>query len=112
MERKCKGKHCQLYHVHHYLSNYLLINSRLFIVTDQSFQEVANVTLGKNGLKFHKTVLFLHWIRHYSHKMQTTVKCSYYLIFPHVIFTVQPENIRKHFDFREVQKNNNGKKFV
>ena len=36
----------------------------------------------------------------------------YYLICPNVIFTVQPENIRKHFDFREVQKNNNGKKLV
>ena len=28
----------------------------------------------------------------------------YYLICPNVIFTVEPENIRKRFDFREVQK--------
>ena len=32
-----------------------------------------NVTLEKNGLKFQETVLFLHWISHSSHKMQTTV---------------------------------------
>ena len=36
----------------------------------------------------------------------------YYLIRPNVIFTLQPENIRKRFDFREVQKKNNGKKLV
>ena len=41
----------------------------------EAFKKYRNVTLGKNGLNFQETVLFLHWISHYSYKMQTIVKC-------------------------------------
>ena len=108
MDWNCKGQHCLLYHVHHYSRNYLLTQFfSLLHFFISGFMELSRSIVSKIPRNCFVSSL------DQSLLTQNANHCYIcYLICPNVIFTVQPETIRKRFDFQEVQKNSNWYKFA